>query len=160
MDERDGRTGDYEMETKCRRIFYSLLEMLERPGGQAAVTAPNYFREWEETKRCDWLRDMSSIRAENERKISKESLDKILKYDDKEKDEARALFAMSHYASWHRKVLLESLSWQQYVEFFLVTRPSTILAGTALLGGGMRGVQLATRAFISRKDKMPPASSR
>ena len=120
---------DNNTKVKCNTIFENLLHF----HGQQDMLSSAFIREFFETVRCDQVFDMSTHRAEYEKKITKDRLDRILTFKTNDKDESVAAQATLHYHYWHQTRLLKAISWQSWVYYHTVTRAEKTLASLGLV---------------------------
>ena len=114
-----------------------------------------------ETRRCDHISDFTDVRKNVEEyagRYDKNSLERVLKAEQEQKDEEIMQRAMAHYRTWHQKQLVSALSWKQYL--YYETNPDRVLAvvgiGGALMGPG-RG--LAKWMKMRNRAQQRPVSS-
>ncbi len=139
----DDHTTPADRRVKCNNLFVNLLHFHEQP----EILSSAYIREFFETARCDAVFDMAPYRAEYEKKLTKERLDRILMFKSTDDDELVAAQAAMHYHSWHHTFLLKSLSTSSWVYYHAVTRveKTAALFGVASFVSG--GLYAALNSF-------------
>lgn len=96
------------------------------------ATASRYVREFAETAKCDGVaRDLSGLRNALEMKMASYSMGshgRVLRMDEKGRDVQIAAQAVAHYGFWHRKELVKSLSWPQWLCYHTFYKAETTLS--------------------------------
>lgn len=122
---------------KCNTIYMNLLHFHHM---QPEILSSAYIREFFETARCDLVFDMSAHRAEYERKLTKERLDRILAFKSTDEDESVAAQATMHYHSWHHTRLLKAISLDSWFYYHVTTRiekTAAFFGMASIVSGGM-----------------------
>ena len=131
------------IKVKCNTIFENLLHF----HGQQDVLSSAFIREFFETIRCDQVFDMSVHRAEYEKKLTKDRLDRILTFKATDEDESVAAQATLHYYSWHQTRLLKAISWPSWVYYHTVSRAERTLASLGLVAAAYGGMRASLNSF-------------
>ncbi len=139
-------------EVDCNFIFVNLLNLLHFHG-QQEIPSSAFIREFFETARCDRIFDMSPHRAEYERKLTAERLDRIMAFKTTDEDESVAAQATMHYHSWHESRLLKAISWPSWIYYHTVTRAERTLASMGLAAAAYGGMRAALNSFRRLKSK-------
>ena len=110
---------------KCNAIFLNLLTLANK-GKDMSSSA--YIREFWETARCDKVSDMEVHREEYRAFVKPSRLERILTYNETDKDEKVATQAVMHYSTWHNSELAQSLFLPDKIWYHSVSRAERGLA--------------------------------
>ena len=131
------------LKKKCNSIFSNLLMVKDVDPISSA-----YIRKFFQTDRCDKVKDMSPYRNEYKTFINSADstlqhkkngevkddangrLERILTFNENEKDEKIANQAFLHYHTWHKTHLVSALNWPSYVYFHTIHRAERTVANT------------------------------
>jgi hypothetical protein len=139
------KTGDQNRK-KCESIFFNILECHRRNGDQN-ILATSYLREFSETARCDEYHDFSSLREDIIKRLGPETLDRIEKYEETEKDLSVATQVCLHYHRWHEKHLLGALTWSQWIQYQTFDRAERTFAAIGIFTAGYSGMKFLSHSF-------------
>jgi len=139
---------------KCQSIYQNLLDCRQ----EQDMLASAYIREFWETARCDTVAtDFSPFRKEFEGRLNaRESgaLNRILSFDETEKDEKVAAQACGHYSKWHNKQIVSALNWTNWLRYHTIERAEKTLAVFGIGGGLYAGYKVALASFRMLKKSM------
>jgi len=85
-------------------------------------------------------------------------IDRILRYEQEARDEARGTQALLHYWSWHRSQYLHALPWSKQLYYWTIYRAERTLAIVGLVGASyaarrpLLSIAKASRARLEKLD--------
>lgn len=108
--------------------------------------ATKYVRELlTETSRCDDHFDYKTLRVNMRKKLGEEVCDRIIDYDQAEKDMQRAGQAVEHYLAWHTRVLVKSLPFRSKVYYYSWHKAENFFALLGIIGAACTSGAFAWR---------------
>lgn len=96
---------------QCQAFFRNLLKIRVAPLNHSACL---FIREIMLTDRCDHIHDLSKVRMAYYEALDQERMQRILAYDENEKDECIAKQAVFHYHDWTQRNLVSALAWPNF----------------------------------------------
>lgn len=126
---------------KCQSVFRNLLQAR---GVTLNQSASMFIRELSCTSRCDDYIDFTAVRKAYQDHVGEDSMQRIVSFDETEKDERRAEQAVVHHYNWTQDNLLKALDWPSWFWFHTVhkaERTEAFFSITASVHGGWRFVR-------------------
>lgn len=105
-------------ETKCQTIYQNLIICHNSPH----VSASSFVRELQETSQCDKYNNFENVRKDLHDRISSQDpniMKRVLNFTQTKKDEEVVAQACLHYHKFHKKKLINALSWTNWRNYYI-----------------------------------------